>query len=905
MMTFKDGNPGQGLSYYKKDSYYQKDLTDGKWIGKGAEYLNLSGVVKTSDFERLLNGYSPTGQALLQNSGELTRRAYTDITLSTPKSVALMAERDTRINEAHNIAVNRTLKELEERYSFTRRGKGGVNEQLNGNLAIAKFEHYENRNMEPHLHTHCLVMNMTRGNDGKWTTTRLTHAVEDQRFLRALYENELRLELHKLGYNTRQSTRVGGEGSRITDSFELQGVSDLTIEKYSSRTNEINKGIQERIDAGANVDRIELYKEQKLKTRGSKNREGAKELLEKTKQNVLADEELRKVKPIKGGCSSSLTAETIIEKALEDISETKAAFREVDLLRHAMLLSMKDSVPYDDLRKTFVEKAIRLEDGLYTTKEILEASNKVVNLAEEGVFKSELTVPLYITEDYLKKVEESGIRFQPGQRKAIVDMTTSRDAVNIIQGDAGTGKTFAVEHMKKLFHDNGINMRGFAPTGKAATELESVGLASSTLDSFFLSVKRNPEAVKQNEVWVLDESSMVGSIKMARFLELAEQYNAKVLLLGDVKQLQSVEAGRIFDDLQAYTSITQSYMGERIRQKTDHLKEIVAFSNAGDSAGAVRSLLNSDSIREIKSKKERIQKASAEIVQDRIENKSSFILAQTNRERKAINEQVRKNLQDSGMLSDGIEQKVFSSAGMTKQSRRSSFNYESGQVLFTSGRAGTLPSGTQASILNVDHEENTIDVKFWDKLQGKYKEDTLKLSHCGSQLNVYNVEQKAFSVDDEIIFLKNDKKLKVTNGMLGKISSISPNGDIEISVKGKKESVSFNLNSKYNYLDHGYALTTYKSQGATVDKVICTTDTESFQTNSNEFYVAVTRAKHEISFYTDSVDELTKQAGIKQEKESIFDFTPEVKNSKLNRARLRCEPVKLSRNKTAGPSLSF
>lgn len=104
-------------------------------------------------------------------------------------------------------------------------------------------------------------------------------------------------------------------------------------------------------------------------------------------------------------------------------------------------------------------------------------------------------------------------------------------------------------------------------------------------------------------------------------------------------------------------------MGERIRQKSSHLKQIVAHANEGDSVGAVRSLINSNSVFELKSKTERINHVSKEIVQDRLALKSSFILSQTNRERKAINDQVRDNLKKENLLSAGEVHTVFSNTG--------------------------------------------------------------------------------------------------------------------------------------------------------------------------------------------------------------------------------------------------
>lgn len=893
MMTFSKGTAAQGYSYFQQDSYYMQNELSGQWIGKGAQRLNLHGSIGLPEFEKVLKGYNNSGFPLLKNSGDPNRNAYTDCTFATPKSVSLRALHDNRIYDAHNIAIEKTLSIIESKYATTRRGAGGRQTEKTGNLVVAQFQHTENREMEPHLHTHCLIMNMTQSKDGKWRTIENKPILKDQRFLRALYENELRVELHNLGYKTRQSTRKGGEGNLLTEAYELDGVSDTLIEKYSGRTAQINSAIEEILSKNPTLDRGKVHKEQKLKTRQSKKRTGAEELCTAIKEIVRNEPELCAITPQPTTNNRPSTPENIIKRALDDISETKAAFTAPELLRHAMLLSMQESVSYDSLEKEFTRTTIPLRGEMYTTEEMKRASLKVLSLVEEGILNTNLTIPRSETEQYLKKVENSGISFKPGQRNAIEQMATSRDSINVIQGDAGTGKTFAVDHLKALFAPQGTSLRGFAPTGKASTELEKVGIPSTTLDSFFMKEQLSNTPLPTKEVWILDESSMVGSIKMAKFLEKAKEYQAKVILLGDVKQLQSVDAGRIFDDIQEHTSVTKAYMGERIRQKTQHMKEIVAYANEGNSKEAVKSIIHAGCMKEFADHDKRIEQVAQEIVSDRQNKTSSFALAQTNKERQKINKIVRDALKRSGNLQDGSLHGVFSSAGMTRQKRRHCSNYEKGQVLFTSGRAGSLPPGTQAKITGIHHEQNEISVQYWDKKRGQYAVTALKPSHCGSQLNVFNTGKKEFSAKDEVIFLKNDKKLGVTNGTLGIIESIDSDGNVSISVGSKGKQVSFNIQKEYNYLDHGYALTTYKSQGATVDKVICTTDTKSFQTNANEFYVAVTRAKHNISFYTDSIDALIEQTGIKQEKASIFDYSPPkpVKQVQKPQPQLTPKPV--------------
>ncbi|MFK5882323.1 MAG: ATP-binding domain-containing protein [Sulfurospirillum sp.] len=143
----------------------------------------------------------------------------------------------------------------------------------------------------------------------------------------------------------------------------------------------------------------------------------------------------------------------------------------------------------------------------------------------------------------------------------------------------------------------------------------------------------------------------------------------------------------------------------------------------------------------------------------------------------------------------------------------------------------------------------------------------VSLSKHGGNLASFDIKDKEFGVGDKIIFTKNDRKLKIKNGQTGIIKKIS---NKQITVQ-KEDSIEIIINrNTYNYLDYGYAITDYKSQGQTSKKVIVFTD--SNMANMNSFYVQVTRAKEELSIYTDNIDNLRDRAKTQEVKTSTLDY---------------------------------
>ncbi|MGB9878344.1 MAG: MobF family relaxase, partial [Candidatus Pelagibacter ubique] len=168
MLSITNVSVGQASNYYHegKDNYYLK--SEGQWFGKGASELGLSGTVEKEDFERVLHGQSPQGEELIRDGANGTHRAGIDMTFSAPKSVSILyglGDEKTRaeIMSAHEQAVKATMQYVETNFAQARVKENGVTDRVTtGNLVVAMFHHTVSRELDPQMHTHCVVMNMTQ-----------------------------------------------------------------------------------------------------------------------------------------------------------------------------------------------------------------------------------------------------------------------------------------------------------------------------------------------------------------------------------------------------------------------------------------------------------------------------------------------------------------------------------------------------------------------------------------------------------------------------------------------------------------------------------------------------------------------------------------------------------------------
>lgn len=176
-----------------------------RWDGLGAERLGLSGEIENeAKFANVIQGRSPDGTEQLNARivAPEKRRAALDCTFSAPKSVSMMAlvGGDARLIEAHHKTLRQMMELIEDNYSYTKISKDGLRWKVaTDNLIVAQFDHIESRELDPHLHTHCLIMNATQV-DGKWYSLWNDRIFANKKLIGMAYQGCLAEEVKKLGY---------------------------------------------------------------------------------------------------------------------------------------------------------------------------------------------------------------------------------------------------------------------------------------------------------------------------------------------------------------------------------------------------------------------------------------------------------------------------------------------------------------------------------------------------------------------------------------------------------------------------------------------------------------------------------------------------------------------------------
>ena len=278
--------------------------------------------------------------------------------------------------------------------------------------------------------------------------------------------------------------------------------------------------------------------------------------------------------------------------------------------------------------------------------------------------------------------------------------------------------------------------------------------------------------------------------------------------------------------------------------------------------------------------------------------KDVLLITGTNKDKDALNTIIRPELIKQGLISDSKQVNVFQTKSLSGTSAMAADSYKQGQVIITNDTCGLVPKGTQAEIISIDRTKNTIKVNYWNKEKRQYATADIEVRKNCKKFSTYDQQKKEFGVGDLILFLKNDKKaVGVNNGDTATILSIDNEGNVRArleSTEDKKE-VTFNINNKgdkaYNYVSHAYAITDYKSQGATTSRLLWFAPTTSGPISSNTFYVAITRCKDEVGVYTDDVDKLRELVKREQHKESVLEFTMPNPEQKPNEPAPRNIPV--------------
>lgn len=341
----------------------------------------------------------------------------------------------------------------------------------------------------------------------------------------------------------------------------------------------------------------------------------------------------------------------------------------------------------------------------------------------------------------------------------------------------------------------------------------------------------------------------------------------RVLLIGDTRQHQGVEAGRPFEQLQE-AGMRTAKLDEIVRQKDPALKSAVELLARGRSAAALIELRQQGRVQEIPDRQERIRTV-AKMYAASPEN--TLIVSPDNASRRELNLAVRQELRANGALAreDHTFSVLVQRQDMTGADRAWANHYEIGDVVrFARGsKVAGIEAGSYAIVTAVNPSANLLTVEKHSGELATY--DPRRLSG----ISVYREVAHEFAVGDRIQFTAPDKTLGVANRDLAAIESISPDGRIAARLDDKHQA-EFNA-ADHRHFDHGYAVTSHSSQGLTAERVLIHADTSVHpDLLSTRFgYVAVSRASHEAVIFTNDVSRLAQHLGTEVSKTSALEVS--------------------------------
>ena len=880
----------QAQTYHKLEytsdaqSYYkQEDTVKGEWQGKLAASLGLSGEVAPLEFSRLTEGVHPQteaqmvrhreGQEYTNADGSVTKpvehRAGWDATFSAPKSVSLTAlvGGDERVTRAHRAAVTTALDEL-EKYTHARIG-GNNPAEVTGKFVAAKFEHDTARPVNgyaaPQLHTHAIIFNVTEREDGSTRAIQERTFFESQNYATAVYQSVLTHQLRKLGYEI----EPGQSGAP-----EIKGYSQAYLDASSPRSQQIKEQMERAGFQGPEAAQIAAHatRDRKQTLTPSEvlaaHREMAKDFGDQPERVIAAAREraLTQAHVAVG----QLDSRGAVAFAKEKVFEREAVADERVIMREALRRGMGE-VSFSEVRSEFQrrqsEGEFRSVQGhkyssgrTFTTTETIadERANVRYVLTGQGA-----SAPMLSTAAAERQATSREF-LNEAQQTAIREVLTSADRVHGFQGLAGTGKTSTLAAIREGAEQGGYKVEGFAPTSKAAGQLREAGIEANTLQSF---LARQKDADPSRHLYMLDESSLASTRQMRAFLEKIRPED-RVLVIGDTRQHQGVDAGRPFQQMQE-AGMQTSKLDTIMRQKDPELLRAVQYLATNETEKGIALLSQQGRVTELARAPERI----AAIARDyAAKPENTLIVSPDNRSRQQINEAVRGELLKAGTLAEDGRQFLTLShrSDMTGPDRTWAAMYRPGDVVqYERGsKAEGIERGSFGVVRSSDASTNRLTVEFPNGSSVEYDPKRVY------GVNVYREASREFATGDRLQFSAIHKDLGISNRDIGTITKMEPDR-LTVLMDGKEHrSISFNP-AEFRQFDHGYAVTSHSAQGLTTGRVIANIDTESSRSliNNRLAYVAISRASEDARIYTNDAAMLGQRLATNVTKTAALDFT--------------------------------
>lgn len=921
-------NVGKTASYYEDaaDDYYAKEGESRQWQGKGAEALGLSGDVDSTRFRQLLNGHINDNERISRAStrkDSKTRMAM-DLTFSAPKSVSLQAlvGNDPKMVQAHDRAVEKAVNAVEEKAKARQKVNGKSRLETTGNLVVAKFRHETSREQDPQLHTHALVMNMTRRSDGKWRALHNDEIVDSVKMLGAEYRSQLAKELQAEGYPLRFD-KDGG--------WELAHISREQVEHFSKRTQQIDERLEiqglTRMTASTEqknyvtvVTRAPKVETSRDELRAGWENEAAKLGINFSNRewegagaqvNSQGQPTGKTHQGENAGYQIDQVANQSVRFAVRHITERQSAMTHKELVGSAMAhgvgrvtladvskeikaqvkggqLVQEDRhyAPADDAKGTMAQTREGWTDQLVKTgMQKAQAKERVQQAIEKGGLVAQ--EPRYTTQVALER-EKRILQIEREGRGTFAPVADENKASDLLSSwEAKEGKTLNSGQRESATlmlstQDRVIGVHGLAGVGKsfmlqgAKASIESQGYNVRTLAPYGSQVKNlrgdgidantvqsflyaKDKKIDSNTVMVVDEAGVVPSKQMARLLQIAEKEGARVVLMGDTAQTKAIESGRPFDQLINHGMKT-ARMDDILRQRDERLKKAVEMASGKEARESVAHISSVVEVKDDQSRYQKIANDYGELTQAQRDN--AIVVTGTNEARREINTRIREGI---GLKGQGSEVETLHRRDTTKSERRYSRYYKVGEYV-----------SPERDYDKVGLKKNQLyeieDTGPGNRLTVRSLEDNsvhqFSPAHQ-SKLDVYEKEQSELAPGDLVRVNRHDAKRDLANGDRFKVESVDDKG---VTLSNGARSVRLDSDQPL-HITYAYASTVHGSQGLTEDLTMYEAKTQSKSTSREVYYTAISRARDEVRLYTNDQKKIGEAVARENPKYTALDLT--------------------------------
>ena len=868
-------NLGNARQYFREhltagDYYSEGQKIAGEWFGLGAEKLGLKGPVGEAAFLALCEGKHPeTGARLGQRMNSVrqegdavvaNRRIFFDFTIAPPKSVSVVGLfQDSRILALHEHAVRQAMSELEERAEARIRKSRQNGERVTGNIVTACFRHETSRELDPHLHTHCVVFNATFDpSEGRWKALHPAGMYGAHRFATNFYRHELCRGLRALGYEIENHAR----------GFEIRGVPQSVIDRFSKRHRQIDEETRLRLEKGEQVGNIKDLRERVAHgNRRRKLKDSTADRLRSAWSREMKPEELAALRALEGLRPAAVEKPdlaAIVAWADEHVFERQAVVPDHELLAAALERGRGLDFDLGALRQAVEKRGYLREKGTdrLTSPEVMRWESKVVVAAHDGRNRHAALSPGY----------QASPSLSPEQSAAVGKILRSRDFITLFRGGAGTGKSFTLKEVERGLAAAKRPVVVLAPQRQQVQDLKADGLAGNTLAHF---LKQNQ--LVQDAVVIVDEAGQVGARQLAELIRVVRASHGRLILSGDTRQHGAVAASDALRVIEKHAGLKPAVL-RTIRRQDPNLGEtagqrafIRAYRKAVKAAAEGRIDASFEALDRLgcirEAGEDRHHLLAAEYLAAIERGEKALVVAQTREEVRIVNKPIRANLRNAGKLGPDRTFATYQPVDLDQAQKRDARYYRDGYCAAFTRSYGRFSKGDILPIAGAN-ERGVVLEKNGVRSNMSFR--------YADRFVVAAATEMGIAVGDRLQLKFNGKSAegrRLNNGELVTVREVAEDGALVVEAG---DGVRKTLAPSQRLFVRGYAVTSYSSQGKTVDTVLMADAGTPAATDAHQWYVTISRGRKRVLVFTPDKEALRLQVQQAGERALALDL-------KLNR----------------------